>query len=136
MKTFAALTLALLLGTAASSATAQDVHTDANADGVGTPNDGVAARIQSTSPQAGDKGRAADEAHAGTALRSAGKSRAGKDAPAATGAGEATSKSHARAKATPRPDEDAKTQADDDTTADAAAPSAWPGENVDSSEIT
>ena len=124
MKTLAALTLAVLLG-AAGSARAQDSHADAKA------NDSAAARIQSTSPQAGTEGKAAVEEHSGTAVRGAGK--ADTDAPAASGAGEATAR--ARPKARTRTQPDSAPKADSDTTADAAG-GAWPGKNVDSSEIT
>jgi hypothetical protein len=126
MKTLAALSLAVLLG-AAGSASAQDSHAD------GKASDSAAARIQSTSPQAATEGKAAVEEHTGTAVRAAGKAHADSDAPAASGAGEATAR--ARPKARTRTQPDSAPKADSDTTADAAG-GAWPGKNVDSSEIT
>jgi len=133
MKTFAALTLALLLGAAAGSAGAQDAHADAKADGVGTTNDSVTARIQSTSPRAGDEGKAAVDEHSGTAVRATGKKRAKTNGSAATGAGEATKRTHGPAK----PDEDAKGSANSESTADVDGDAAaWPGKDVDTGEIT
>jgi hypothetical protein len=133
MKTFAALTLAVLLGAAAGSASAQDTHADARANGVGTTNDSVTARIQSTSPRAGDQGQAAVDEHTGSAVQAAGKARANRNDTAATGAGEATKKTHGQAKA----DENVRRGPSSDATADAADEAAsWPGKDVDSSEIT
>ena len=133
MKTLAALALALLLGAGASPAAARDAHARPSANGVGTTTDSVTGRIQSTSPQASDEGKAAVDAHTRKAVRAAGRARAGNDAPAATGAGEAIRMSDDKAKRA----EDPRPSADSGSTADAAGGSEpWPGKDVDSSEIT
>jgi hypothetical protein len=106
MKKLATLALALLVGTAAGAANARADHAGAQAgatippaaagadasaqgaaNGVGTTNSDATARIQSTSPQASDQGKAAVGEHTGTAPEAAGNAQAG-DA-AATGAGNA-----------------------------------------------